>query len=64
MAYQSEIEKLEQRFGEKPEQWFAALADAYRKSGDLDMALDILNTWIEKRPNYTSGHITSSRSKR
>jgi tetratricopeptide (TPR) repeat protein len=61
MAYQSEIEKLEQRFGEKPEQWFAALADAYRKDGDLDMALDILNTWIEKRPNYTSGHIVRGR---
>lgn len=61
MAYQSEIEKLEQRFGEKPEQWFAALADAYRKAGELDMALDILNTWIEKRPNYTSGHIVRGR---
>jgi tetratricopeptide (TPR) repeat protein len=61
MAYQSEIEKLEQRFGEKPEQWFAALADAYRKAGELDMALDLLNTWIEKRPNYTSGHIVLGR---
>jgi tetratricopeptide (TPR) repeat protein len=61
MAYQSEIEKLEQRFGEKPEQWFAALADAYRKAGDLDMALDVINTWIEKRPNYTSGHIVRGR---
>ena len=61
MAYQSEIEKLEQRFGEKPEQWFAALADAYRKAGELDMALDLLNTWIGKRPNYTSGHIVLGR---
>ncbi len=61
MAYQSEIEKLEQRFHEKPEQWFAALADAYRKAGELDMALDILNTWIEQRPNYTSGHIVHGR---
>ena len=40
MAYQAEIEKLEARFREKPEQWFAALADAYRKAGDLDMALE------------------------
>ncbi|MDH3368127.1 MAG: tetratricopeptide repeat protein, partial [Gemmatimonadota bacterium] len=61
MAYQSEIEKLESRFREKPEQWFAALADAYRKAGDLDMALDVLNAWIGKRPNYTSGHIVLGR---
>jgi tetratricopeptide (TPR) repeat protein len=61
MAYQSEIEKLEARFREKPEQWFAALADAYRKSGDVEMALEVLNAWIEKRPNYSSGNIVLGR---
>jgi thioredoxin-like negative regulator of GroEL len=61
MAYQREIEKLEQRFNEKPEQWFAALADAYRKNGDLDLAIDVLQAWIPKRPNYTSGHIVLGR---
>jgi len=61
MAYQAEIEKLEARFREKPEQWFAALADAYRKAGDLDMALEVLGAWIDKRPNYTSGHIVLGR---
>ena len=61
MAYQSEIEKLEQRFREKPEQWFAALADTYRKNGDLELALEILITWIEKRPSYTSGYIVQGR---
>ena len=61
MAYQSEIEKLEARFREKPEQWFAALADAYRKSGDVDMALEVLGAWIDRRPSYTSGHIVRGR---
>ncbi len=61
MAYQSEMEKLEQRFREKPEQWFAALADAYRKNGDLELALEILATWIDKRPTYTSGYIVQGR---
>ena len=61
MAYQAEIEKLEARFREKPEQWFAALADAYRKAGDLDMALEVLGAWIDKRPNYTSGNIVLGR---
>ncbi|HEX9691506.1 MAG TPA: tetratricopeptide repeat protein [Gemmatimonadales bacterium] len=61
MAYQREVEKLEQRFNEKPEQWFAALADAYRKNGDLDLAIDVLQAWIPKRPSYTSGHIVLGR---
>ncbi|MDH3458358.1 MAG: tetratricopeptide repeat protein, partial [Gemmatimonadota bacterium] len=61
MAYQAEIDKLEGRFREKPEQWFAALADAYRKSGEVDMALEVLNAWIDKRPSYTSGHIVLGR---
>jgi tetratricopeptide (TPR) repeat protein len=61
MAYQSEIEKLEARFREKPEQWFAALADQYRKAGDAKMALELLNAWIDKRPNYTSGYIVLGR---
>lgn len=61
MAYQSEIEKLEARFREKPEQWFAALADAYRKARDVDMALEVLGAWIDKRPTYTSGHIVRGR---
>lgn len=61
MAYQSEIEKLEQRFREKPEQWFAALADAYRKAGEVERALDVVRSGLEKRPNYTSGHIVLGR---
>jgi tetratricopeptide (TPR) repeat protein len=61
MAYQTEIEKLEQRFREKPEQWFAALADAYRKAGEVERALDVVRGGLEKRPNYTSGHIVLGR---
>jgi tetratricopeptide (TPR) repeat protein len=61
MPYQSEIEKLEQRFREKPEQWFAALADAYRKAGEVERALDVVRAGLEKRPNYTSGHIVLGR---
>lgn len=61
MAYQSEIEKLEQRYREKPEQWFAALADAYRKAGEVERAVDIVRAGLEKRPNYTSGHIVLGR---
>ncbi len=61
MAYQSEIEKLEQRYHENPQQWFAALADSYRKAGDLDLAVEVVRGGLEKRPNYASGHIVLGR---
>jgi tetratricopeptide (TPR) repeat protein len=61
MAYQSEIEKLEQRYHENPQQWFAALADCYRKAGDLDLAVEVVRGGLEKRPNYASGHIVLGR---
>jgi tetratricopeptide (TPR) repeat protein len=61
MAYQSEIEKLEQRYRENPDQWFAALADSYRKAGSLDLALDVVRAGLEKRPNYVSGYIVLGR---
>ena len=61
MAYQSEIEKLQRRYDEKPEQWFAALADAYRKAGEMDVALEIVRSGIAERPNYVSGHIVLGR---
>jgi tetratricopeptide (TPR) repeat protein len=61
MAYQSEIEKLEQRYGENPDQWFAALADSYRKAGSLELALEVVRAGLQKRPNYVSGHIVLGR---
>jgi tetratricopeptide (TPR) repeat protein len=61
MAYQSEIEKLERRYQENPDQWFAALADQYRKSGSMELALQVVKAGLEKRPNYVSGHIVLGR---
>ncbi len=61
MAYQSEIEKLEQRYEENRKQWFAALADSYRKAGDVDLALDVVRGGLEERPDYASAHIVLGR---
>ncbi len=61
MAYQSEIEKLEQRYEENPKQWFAALADAHRKAGKLDLALEYVRGGLEMRPDYASAHIVLGR---
>ena len=43
MAAPSEIEKLERRFAENPDgRFFAPLADAYRKAGNVDRALELV----------------------
>lgn len=36
---------------------FAPLADAYRKNGDVDTAIEILERGIEKFPDYASAHV-------
>ena len=61
MAYRTEIEKLEQRHAENPKQWFAALADAYRKQGEVDLAIEYVKGGIEMRPDYASAHIVLGR---
>ena len=43
MAATSEIEKLERRYAENPDgRFFAPLADAYRKAGQVDRALEVV----------------------
>ena len=61
MAHQSEIEKLERRYEEKPSQWFAALAEEYRRAGDVDRALEIVRQGLKERSNYVSGYIVLAR---
>jgi hypothetical protein len=61
MAHQSELEKLQRRYEEKPSQWFAALAEEYRRAGELERALQIVREGLEERSNYVSGHIVLAR---
>src|SRR2546428_1264037 len=62
VAHPSEIEKLEQRFRENPKgRNFAPLADAYRKAGELDRAIDLCQSGLEKHPDYVSAHIVYGR---
>ena len=61
MAHQSEIEKLERRYEEKPSQWFAALAEEYRRAGHVDQALEIVRQGLKERSNYVSGYIVLAR---
>jgi tetratricopeptide (TPR) repeat protein len=62
VAYTSEIEKLEARYRENPKgRNFAPLADAYRKAGLVDNAIDLCHAGLQLHPDYVSGHIVHGR---
>ena len=62
MAQASEIEKLERRYAENPKgRNFAPLADAYRKAGQLDQAVELCKSGLEHHPDYVSAHIVYGR---
>jgi tetratricopeptide (TPR) repeat protein len=58
----TEIEKLERRWHENPlGLTFAPLAEAYRKSGHLARALELLDTGLAQHPGYVPAHIVRGR---
>jgi len=62
VAYTSEIEKLEARYRENPKgRNFAPLADAYRKAGLIDNAIELCQAGLTLHPDYVSGHIVHGR---
>jgi tetratricopeptide (TPR) repeat protein len=62
VAYTSEIEKLERRYAENPKgRNFAPLADAYRKEGQVDQAIELCQTGLGLHPDYVSAHIVYGR---
>lgn len=62
MAQPSEIEKLEQRYRENPKgRNFAPLADAYRKAGLVDNAIELCQEGLKLHPDYISAHIVYGR---
>ena len=62
MAYTSEIDKLEARFRENPKgRNFAPLADAYRKAGLIDNAVELCQSGLKQHPDYVSAHIVYAR---
>jgi tetratricopeptide (TPR) repeat protein len=62
VAYTSEIEKLERRWLENPKgRNFAPLADAYRKAGEVDRAIELCRSGLEMHPDYVSAHIVYGR---
>ncbi|MDP9349025.1 MAG: tetratricopeptide repeat protein, partial [Gemmatimonadota bacterium] len=53
-----EIAQLEQEHSRNPEgRLFVHLAEAYRRSGELDRARDILTRGLQHHADYTSAHV-------
>jgi tetratricopeptide (TPR) repeat protein len=53
-----ELQNLIERYDRaRDSRIFAPLADAYRKNGDVDKAIEILDRGLEKMPHYASAHV-------
>jgi tetratricopeptide (TPR) repeat protein len=62
VAQISELDKLEARYRENPKgRNFAPLADAYRKAGLIDNAIDLCQEGLKLHPDYVSAHIVYGR---
>jgi tetratricopeptide (TPR) repeat protein len=60
-----EIRRFEEQYQRQPESLvFARLADAYRKAGDPEKALSVLDDGLLRHPDYPSGHIVRARALR
>jgi tetratricopeptide (TPR) repeat protein len=60
--FTSEIIELKKKLEENPDSLvFAPLADAYRKHGELEEALNICKKGLERHPNYTSARVVLGR---
>jgi tetratricopeptide (TPR) repeat protein len=58
----NELDKLEKRHAENPEgRYFVPLANAYRKSGDVARAVELLRKGLSRHPEYVSAHIVLAR---
>lgn len=54
-----EIEKLREKIEKDPNsKLFVSLADMYRRSGQLEQAIEVLKQGIERQPNYTSARVS------
>lgn len=54
----AEIRHLQERYDKAPEsRIFAPLADACRKNGDVDKAIELCEAGLERYPDYASAHV-------
>lgn len=57
-----ELEALYRKYERAPDSYvFAPLADAYRKAGKLDEAVEICRKGLRQHPEYPSGHVVEGK---
>lgn len=62
-ADNEEIQRFEEQYRRNPDSLvFARLADAWRKAGDPEKALDLLRDGIRKHPDYPTAHLVRARA--
>jgi len=57
MSTSARLEELQKRFDENPRRFFAPLANEYRKSGDLERAIELCQTHLIDQPGNMNGHV-------
>lgn len=62
---EEEVRRLERHYSVNPEGLvFARLADAYRRCGRRERALELLREGLERHPDYATGHLIQGRTLR
>ncbi len=56
--FREDIQYFRERYEQAPDsRIFAPLADAYRKNGDIDSAIELCEKGLERYPSYASAHV-------
>jgi tetratricopeptide (TPR) repeat protein len=56
------IAELDRKFGDNPRRYFAALANEYRKAGQLEKAIELCELHLAEQRNHLSGHVVLAQS--
>lgn len=57
MADSGRLDELQRRFDENPRRYFAPLANEYRKTGEIDRAIELCRAHLPHQPGHMSGYI-------
>ncbi len=57
MSASARLTELKKRYNENPRRFFAPLANEFRKSGDLHMAIGICERHLSEQPSNMNGHV-------
>ena len=57
MSTSARLDELLKRFDENPRRFFAPLANEYRKSGDLERAIELCQAHLKDQPGNMNGHV-------